>query len=249
MVSRVARKGPSAGKRFWGCNNFPTCHGTRELGPDLFVPLSSDSPRSEPYVWVTWMAEVMSGDVDCQWRAWFRSHYRLRHEAEREGGDLAAWRATHTRALSELTRTLASNGLPAQNEYAFKQRLPWHREGIIAGKMDCLVDDEDTVTVYECKTGMRKSRDHLQVMLYMWALAQEPRFAGKRMRGFLVYEDDQVEVQPYGNFIDDLTHFSGVLCGGDEAPRVPGYDCRFCPVSDDDCAERQEPPKRGAVVT
>jgi len=31
MVERTARRGANAGKRFWGCENFPKCRGTREL--------------------------------------------------------------------------------------------------------------------------------------------------------------------------------------------------------------------------
>jgi restriction system protein len=34
MVRRVARRGASAGKAFWGCTNYPACNGTREIaGP------------------------------------------------------------------------------------------------------------------------------------------------------------------------------------------------------------------------
>jgi restriction system protein len=29
MVRRTARKGANAGAQFWGCSNFPRCHGTR----------------------------------------------------------------------------------------------------------------------------------------------------------------------------------------------------------------------------
>ena len=31
MVIRVARRGPQAGKRFWGCSNYPSCRRTRAL--------------------------------------------------------------------------------------------------------------------------------------------------------------------------------------------------------------------------
>ncbi len=31
MVQRVARKGPLAGNRFWGCSHFPQCRGTRSV--------------------------------------------------------------------------------------------------------------------------------------------------------------------------------------------------------------------------
>jgi len=31
MVERVARRGPQAGRRFWGCSDFPACRGTRRI--------------------------------------------------------------------------------------------------------------------------------------------------------------------------------------------------------------------------
>ena len=31
MVERIARRGPKAGERFWGCPCFPTCRGTRPI--------------------------------------------------------------------------------------------------------------------------------------------------------------------------------------------------------------------------
>lgn len=33
MVERIARKGPSTGKTFWGCPGFPACRGTRPVEP------------------------------------------------------------------------------------------------------------------------------------------------------------------------------------------------------------------------
>jgi len=32
MVKRVARKGPTAGKAFWGCSSYPNCRGTISIG-------------------------------------------------------------------------------------------------------------------------------------------------------------------------------------------------------------------------
>lgn len=31
MVERTAKKGSRPGSRFWGCSNYPHCHGTRSL--------------------------------------------------------------------------------------------------------------------------------------------------------------------------------------------------------------------------
>jgi restriction system protein len=34
MMRRTARRGPNAGSAFWGCSTYPTCKGTRAVGPD-----------------------------------------------------------------------------------------------------------------------------------------------------------------------------------------------------------------------
>ncbi|WP_081999852.1 topoisomerase DNA-binding C4 zinc finger domain-containing protein [endosymbiont of unidentified scaly snail isolate Monju] len=31
MVKRVARKGPYAGREFWGCSRYPKCRGVRAV--------------------------------------------------------------------------------------------------------------------------------------------------------------------------------------------------------------------------
>lgn len=41
MVSRIAKRGPHAGKRFWGCSTFPNCRATRAshpVGSTLGIP-------------------------------------------------------------------------------------------------------------------------------------------------------------------------------------------------------------------
>ena len=42
------------------------------------------NPRKSPYIWVTWLAKVMSGDVTCHWQSWFQSHNQL---TEKQSGD------------------------------------------------------------------------------------------------------------------------------------------------------------------
>ena len=33
--------------------------------------------REAPYIWVTWLSKVMSGDTTCHWQSWFRSQNQL----------------------------------------------------------------------------------------------------------------------------------------------------------------------------
>lgn len=236
MVVRKARKGPHAGEYFFGCSRYPRCRGTRPFDEDTFVPLSANRPRSEPYVWATWLAEVMAADVKCQWKSWFRAHYQIQSSRGSKDEALVEWKVAHTRAVSELTQSLASRGLKPINEYAFKTLLP--SGGTLSGQVDCMVEDGHRVLVYECKTGLRRAKDQLQLMLYLWALGRDPRFRDKELTGFLIYGDDEFEVVPYAEFEGDLAHFGAVITGPNPAPKVPGADCRLCPITNKDCPER-----------
>ena len=48
MELRTARQGRNAGGRFWGCTEFPRCHGTRDLGEDPEPPQEPEQPSSRP---------------------------------------------------------------------------------------------------------------------------------------------------------------------------------------------------------
>ncbi len=32
-------------------------------------------PRDGNFVWVTWLAKLMVGEVNCEWAPWFRTRY------------------------------------------------------------------------------------------------------------------------------------------------------------------------------
>ena len=63
------------------------------------------NPRKSPYIWVTWLAKVMSGDATCHWQGWFQSHNQL---TEKQSGDFdsAGWVISHTKMLTELKDSL-----------------------------------------------------------------------------------------------------------------------------------------------
>ena len=47
MVKRIAKEGVRAGKEFWGCSNFPECHGTRDIEEKSSDWLVADTGQAE----------------------------------------------------------------------------------------------------------------------------------------------------------------------------------------------------------
>lgn len=245
MKLRTAQRGPKAGGQFWGCTGYPECRTTRDCAPEEqapsgeFTPISAGNRRDNPYLWVTWLAENMSGDVSCQWKNWFRAHHKLAQEEP--SGDMTSWRMAHTLMLSQWTQRLRAQGARVLNEYEVRMRFPQLRS-TLSGKADLIAIQGDDVTIIDCKTGRPKDRDKVQVMLYMHGLATfDPAFSSSRIRGLVAYQDEadfEIPELPAG-FTQSLEHFVGLLSDDEEAaPRVPGNDCRFCPITRLDCPEK-----------
>jgi hypothetical protein len=58
-------------------------------------------PRDGLYVWVTWLSKLMSGEVQCHWGAWFKTHY-TGYKTQPIDAQLASWTVDHNQYLTEL---------------------------------------------------------------------------------------------------------------------------------------------------
>jgi hypothetical protein len=205
-----------------------------EPGPDQL----SATPRGAPYVWATWLVDLMAG-ARCQWRYWFLSHFKLREKAR--VFDDPSWQVRHTRMLTELERELQDQGLQPEIEYAIT--LPIGKQGAqLAGSIDCLTDDDvsQTATVYECKTGAKKQKHTIQTWLYMNMLTRRARFRDKGIRGSVVYGTEREEHRGIPDDFGSHVEFYEQLLVSDRPPRKsPGAECRFCPITAIDCPDRQ----------
>ena len=62
------------------------------------MPAFGDAlPRDAPYIYVTWLAKLMSGEHQCFWAAWFKAHYS--HNKLLSRGSLESWQANHNDLL------------------------------------------------------------------------------------------------------------------------------------------------------
>lgn len=200
--------------------------------------------RSGLYVYVTWLARLMSAESACQWSIWFKTRYDYTRRPS--DFDLVAWIADHTRMVNEFAKRRLALGekcfTEAQNGFRIRRKSGL----VIAGKPDLVtVDGKDYYAVYDCKTGKPKNSDVMQIMLYMVLLPQCPLCSGRQLEGHLIYKSGQKQDIPNRaidtTFRNNISYFLGLLEQSDPPPKTPHpYECRFCDITADDCPDRLE---------
>ena len=91
--------------------------------------------RDEPYVWVTWLSSLLSGDSTCEWAAWFKVHHTFA-KRPREG-DQARHQIEHSSLLTSVRDKYRAEGYVVyaekQNEFKLRGSV-----GVLAGKPDLI---------------------------------------------------------------------------------------------------------------
>lgn len=145
--------------------------------------------RDHPYVWVTWLPQIMLGSRVCQWGVWFKSNYK---DFARRPSDfqVAAWTTEHAQRLDTLADTLTAAGCGVSQENQNLFHVERSSGLTIGGKPDLITwSPQGQYTVYDVKTGARSDTHVVQVMLYMALLPFSKRFKGKTFAGSILYGD------------------------------------------------------------
>ncbi len=200
--------------------------------------------RDTPYVWVTWVTGLLSGDSHCEWAAWFKAH-NTGYVKPHTKFDLMIWKAEHgamVRKRASVLRELRYDVyVENQNKFAFKGG-----GGVtLAGTPDIVAVKRDDVLVVDCKTGKERASDVFQVLLYMLVLPRtHARYIGQTIRGEVEYKERVVDVGAAKLTPTVRTLIRGMIgnVGGALPPaRVPSFvECQFCDLTHADCAERVE---------
>ena len=194
-------------------------------------------PRDFPYLYVTWLAPLLSGDRSCEWSVWFKAHYEKYAKVARDF-DSARWNREHTALLERKRSDLEGQGrtvyVEDQNKFNLRGSV-----ATLGGKADLVAD----ATVYDTKTGRPKDSDILQVQIYMWALPRAiDRYKHLVFDGCLVYTDHEVEIPASTitpQFIERITRLIKRLAMDDPSRKVPAAgECRWCEITATDCPER-----------
>lgn len=198
-----------------------------------------------PYIWVTWLSGLLSGEDQCHFASWFASRHSYKARP-REGDDfdLNAWRQTHNEMVQARAKLLEAAGftvyIEGQNEFRIDGR-----RATLSGKPDIVAVLLSDVLVVDCKSGKRRDKDLWQVFLYLFAYSIFRHHgipAGAVIRGEVEYQDGSLPV-PASTFTAErraevVAKVEQVAAA--DAPRQIGShaECRFCDVPDDDCPSR-----------
>ncbi|MDO8615289.1 MAG: PD-(D/E)XK nuclease family protein [Dehalococcoidia bacterium] len=203
--------------------------------------------RNSPFVWVTWLSKLMSGEISCEWAPWFRSHYQAYDKAPSDF-DLATWNIRHTRLLREirLQRQQAGDEVLVEGQAQFYYERP-NSGLVLSGKPDLVSFSGNTLTVHDAKTGQPRASDQIQVMIYMYCLPiARPEFASRTLAGQVVYESRSVGIPPSAvgsDFEKDFNYFLDVLESDTHPHKAPSEnECRFCDIGPLSCPERVTAP-------
>src|SRR4051794_32131041 len=139
------------------------------------------TPRTTPYLWVTWISGLLSGDKSCEWAAWFKAHNISSSYAKQPSDfDTAAWKINHTALLAPVRDEFRADGYEVTVEDQNSFQLDG-KAGTLAGKPDIVAMKGNAAVIVDTKTGQPRASDIAQVMVYMWALrlARPEQFRGK----------------------------------------------------------------------
>jgi hypothetical protein len=125
-----------------------------------------------------------------------------------------------------------------QNQFALVGKL-----GTLAGRPDIVAIRGGEGWIADAKTGSPKACDHSQVGLYLWALPlANPAYAGVKFRGRVEYKTRYGLIEPSevdAAFVARVAELMKVVCGATEPRKAPSFgECRGCPLTPEDCADR-----------
>jgi len=202
--------------------------------------------RDKPYIYVTWLSKLISGESQCEYVSWFKAHFKS-EKSSSANFDLVKWTINHNQLLHKRRGELEQQGYIVQieDQNSFKLDVPG-TDIAVSGKADIIaLGNSGRYYIEDCKTGRCKNSDQVQIMLYMIFLPMAiEKYREMVFDGLVVYKNSMVPVN-WTDVDDDLKEVVWDLVkrvGGDKPCRkVPSYnECRWCDVSKEDCLKRME---------
>ena len=206
-------------------------------------------PRTNTYLYVTWIPRYLTGDKSCLFAAWFKANHQGYAKMPSDF-DAARWNMEHTDLLNELMAELEERGCQIFIEKQNSFRVESARSGVVVGGTPDIIaiHPDGRTVIYDAKTG-RESASHVaQVQLYMYLLPKSKivRWKGKRFEGVVVYADGSEKHIPADSvddaFVSRLAEFMRKMTSDMPSRRVPSLaECGWCELTSADCSERMEP--------
>ena len=192
-----------------------------------------------PKFWATTVAKVLVGEQPCLLSAWITGHRRDALTERTDGGNLANWKAEHTKLLDETAHRFEVDG------YKVTREQYWDLKGttaIINGKADLLVRKAGyRPLIIDAKSGRPRESDSAQVLIYMGLIPLAWRQPEMRFDGRVQYRDNHMELTMDAAARLKPRVFEVMRRLGDPTQPQPSPSrdaCRFCYVSADACLDR-----------
>jgi hypothetical protein len=189
--------------------------------------------KNAPYIWVTWLTKLIAGEAGCEWSLWFRARYR--YEKLTAGTDLTRWTKEHDELVQDRAETLVFGSVKPTLEQYLTVR---GKVVTVSGRPDIRYETEAGAVFEDCKTGLRRDSDHVQVLLYAWLYRLQTGFESA---GRVIYPDEIVDV--------DMSRLGAIaldakrlldLCSIVVVPaqRPSSRECRSCNIGPAYCRSR-----------
>ena len=200
--------------------------------------------RTDPYIWITWLIKFMSGDNQCFYSSWFKSHFQ--YDKLPSDFNVAAWTAKHNELLLTRKDYYENLGYEVFLEDQNSFRLSGANNVIVSGKPDLVaVKDDERAIVEDVKTGQESGSHLMQVLCYMLILPVAVKHClGLDMMGVIKYKGHEVEIDP--DKIDDelrsiFKNTISVVGGEEEPAKVPSFwECKWCDIPKKHCDKRMD---------
>lgn len=149
---------------------------------------SRGDERPQPYFWVTWLTGLLSGDAQCEWRAWFKAHrqgYDKREDPDQ--ARLDQWKSEHAAMVRGRALALEEDGWTVRQEA--QNRFHYHGQAATVGGCPDLVGLRlGELCVEDCKSGQQRASDTYQVIFYMKLYPlTEKKLAALPVEGAVIY--------------------------------------------------------------
>jgi len=208
----------------------------------------TETPRRRPYLYVTWITKLLSGEAQCWGAAWHKAHYL--YEKVPDAPDRAEffrkYNLKHDAIVDRRAEELRAEGWTVRVEDANKFTVSGGA-GDVGGKPDIVaLRGDDGALVSDAKSGKPRHSDAWQVRLYQFLLPMDWLRRVHPVRGEVERTETREHVVLEEGHVEQILDAVKRVLGPEPQPYSPSPgDCQYCDVKN--CPERYEPPKEGGM--
>lgn len=201
--------------------------------------MQSAKKRSKPYIWVTWLASLMSEEKQCKYTAWSSAHYQF----PKRPNDFDSSAHDEMVIQRAMQHQAQESAVYVEDDNSF---IINGKTCDIGGKPDIVVIENGQLIIEDCKSGKPKAAHRMQVLIYMLLFPLSPKgkllCQGQPPAGRLVYPDGVEEIHPSkvdSQFKEFFRLTVAIISSTTPPPQAPRHwECRYCNVPAAYCPAR-----------